>query len=104
MISQQFYKDLNQYQDPDILKVPLDKMILQINEIRQNLTQKITDKNQKQKLALVFKIFENPFNFFSLSMEKIPLEKIENSIEYLLQNYAIVESNIKNIYDNTFFG
>lgn len=43
-------------------------------------------------MNFIFEIFKNPYNFFSLAIEKIPLERINDSIDYLLKNNAIIKT------------
>jgi len=81
MVNQEFFNNLNDGSDPEILRTPLDKLILKVNTINENID---VMKHNDHKIKLK-SVFGNVFQIFDLCIETIEKSSIEDSINFLLK-------------------
>ena len=54
MVSEEFYNELPMFIEPEILRIPLDKLILRINTLRVKSESSKLDENYKELLDYLF--------------------------------------------------
>ena len=102
MVGKKFYDNLNEMIHPEILRVPLDKIVLKMNIIYETIKKNNLRKN---KFELTAKIFANPFRSFNLCIEVVKKAKILDSVNFLINTKAMKEiKNGEKKYENTFLG
>ena len=102
MVGRKFYNNLSEMIHPEILRVPLDKIILRMNIIYDTIKKNCS---QDKSFELTAKIFANPFRSFNLCIEVVRKAKILDSVNFLLNVKAMKEmQEQEKKYENTFLG
>ena len=120
MIPKVFFDGLSDFINPEINRIPLDKIILKTNTIFKQLYEKYQEKNKMieeqgnydlrgelRKDALLLDIFSSPFITFNLVIEDLDESKISEAITHLINSKAIIRKEVgnnKSYYENTFLG
>lgn len=79
MVSQRFFQQQRIVLEPEILKVPLDRLFLKVNIIQEKLR-----SDSEDFFDFIMSVFRSPFVCFGFCIEKINEAELVNSKNYLL--------------------
>jgi ATP-dependent RNA helicase TDRD9 len=117
-----FFKNLHEHATPEMLRIPLDKIILKCNLIksllkgfRMSLNEEPSylrgqddsesqSNQRKQKIERLLRIFSNPHFVLRLALDVPEESKIENSLKFLKTISAIKFNSCSKEFENSFLG